>query len=312
LDLFSGIGGLTLALKEWVTPIAYCESDEYAQKVLLKQMVSGNLPVAPIWDDVRTLRELPCPIDIIYGGFPCQDISVAGKRLGLEGERSGLFFEVVRLVKAFKPTFLFLENVPNIRTKGLDRVLQELTSAGYDCRWCMLSAKEIGANHKRNRWWLLGYSKYYGLDALKEHGSLKETIQYYKEGENETFKSQRTSTPPVLAQEPNASNARCKSKRANKILRPKTQKLHIQDIAELCSDVSNPLCKRLEGQWSEQGRITEEHKDFMHPCWWTVEPDVGRVANGVPSRVDRIRALGNAVVPLQARTAFMELMGIKG
>jgi hypothetical protein len=94
LDLFSGIGGITLALSPWVRPVAYCENDRYAQAILLSRQASGDLPIAPIWDDIRTLTYSILPvvkIDIIYGGFPCQDISVAGLGAGLEGKRSGLF-----------------------------------------------------------------------------------------------------------------------------------------------------------------------------------------------------------------------------
>jgi hypothetical protein len=89
LDLFSGIGGITLALSPWVTPVAYCENKSYAQRVLVSRMADGSLPKAPIWDDVRTLRGDMLPaVDIIYGGFPCQDISIAGRGKGLEGERA--------------------------------------------------------------------------------------------------------------------------------------------------------------------------------------------------------------------------------
>lgn len=160
LDLFSGIGGITLALSEWVRPIAYCEIDRYCQGVLLSQMQSGNLPVAPIWDDVQTLRGdmLPVKPDIIYGGFPCQDISVAGRGAGLAGERSGLFFEIARLVGEIRPRFIFLENVPAINLRGQDAVICTLTDLGYDCRWTVVSAAEVGANHRRQRWFLLAYS----------------------------------------------------------------------------------------------------------------------------------------------------------
>src|SRR5438309_5214628 len=104
LDLFSGIGGITKALEGYVTPVAYCENDRDAQAVLLSRMATGDLPLAPIWDDVATLRSTYIPsVDIIYGGFPCQDISVAGRGKGLAGKRSGLFFEIVRLCGEIRP-----------------------------------------------------------------------------------------------------------------------------------------------------------------------------------------------------------------
>jgi DNA (cytosine-5)-methyltransferase 1 len=149
LDLFSGIGGITLALQSWIRPIAYCEIEPYCQSVLLQRMQEGNLPKAPIWDDIRTLRsETFASVDLIYCGFPCQDISVAGLQKGLEGKRSGLIFEVFRLLDETKAPFLFLENVPNIRTKGAERICKELAERGYDCRWCNISAADVGALHK--------------------------------------------------------------------------------------------------------------------------------------------------------------------
>ena len=162
LDLFSGIGGNTIGLRSYIKTVAYCEFDRHAQSVLLSRMGDGSIEPAPIWDDITTLSadKFDTPIDIIIGGFPCQDISIAGKGAGItENTRSGLFFQVTRLARELKPNFLFLENVPAIRTRGLDIVLQELTEIGYDCRWTMLSAAEVGANHKRERWFLLAHAK---------------------------------------------------------------------------------------------------------------------------------------------------------
>jgi DNA (cytosine-5)-methyltransferase 1 len=228
LDLFSGIGGITKALEGYVKPIAYCEIDRYARGVLLSRMSSGNLPIAPIWDDVQTLYgSLLPPVDIIYGGFPCQDISVAGKQVGLDGKRSGLFFEILRLAREIRPSFIFLENVPNIRTKGLDRVVSELAEIGYDCRWDTLSAADVGANHKRERWFLLAHAQ----------------------------------------------------------------------------------CERLERYVQSEVKSTQSGRESSG--WWETEPSVGRVVDGVPKRVDRLRALGNAVVSAQAREAFERLTGLK-
>ena len=165
LDLFSGIGGAALALSRYVRPVAYCEIDRAAQAILLTRMASGDIPTAPIWDDVSTLRgrDIPYKIDIITGGFPCQDISLAGRGGGLEGERSGLFYEITRLAGELKPRFLFLENVPAITTRGGTEVVRTLASMGYDCRWCIISAASVGAPHKRDRWWLLAHA--HGTDG---------------------------------------------------------------------------------------------------------------------------------------------------
>ncbi len=223
-----------MALKEWVRPIAYCESDPYCQGVLLSRMLSGDLVEAPIWDDVRTFPIAPFrDVDIIYGGFPCQDISVAGNGAGLAGERSGLVFEVFRLIRELEPAFVFLENVPAIRTRGAERVVKELASLGYDCRWDVLSAYDVGAPHRRDRWWLL------------------------------------------------AAN---------------TERLAV---------------------WDEQGRLSGEgRQDSAIPpldgdCRWrTTQPLLCRMDDGLPEDVDRLRGLGNAVVPAQAREAFRRLAGL--
>ena len=155
LDLFSGYGGISYGLRDYIKPIAYCEIDNYARAILASRISEGELPFAPILRDVRSLRGKSGVADIIVGGFPCQDISVAGNGVGLAGERSGLFFEIVRLTKEITPTLVFLENVPAIRTRGLRQVVGAFTEMGYDCRWTCLSAASVGAPHKRERWFLL-------------------------------------------------------------------------------------------------------------------------------------------------------------
>jgi DNA (cytosine-5)-methyltransferase 1 len=160
LDLFSGIGGMSLALKEWVYTFAFCEIDPYCQAVLLQRMLAGHFEMAGLWDDIRTMdgKDIGTNCDIIFGGFPCQDISIAGHGKGLGGERSGLFFEIIRLAKEIKPKFIFLENVPAITTRGGIEVVNKITSLGYDCRWCIISAEGLMAPQKRERWFLLAHS----------------------------------------------------------------------------------------------------------------------------------------------------------
>jgi len=291
LDLFSGIGGLTVALQDWVKPVAYCEIEQYARAVLLSRMSEGELPVAPIWDDVQTLKKehVPVTIDIIYGGFPCQDISAAGRREGIqEGNRSGLFFEIMRLADEFKPRYLFLENVPNIRTKGLDVVLKELTERGYDCVWTVLSAAEVGALHVRKRWWLLAYpngKKPRGLSIRAQETHAGAGIN----GKDVTY-------------------PRSESTRADKDVFTTRQEPVRQDAAKLCGGVFNSNSARLQEEGAKQS--AKGAKLSITSDWWTTEPDVGRVVNGLPYRVDRIKALGNSVVPAQAHEAFKYLWGL--
>ncbi len=229
LDLFSGIGGLTLALSEYVRPMAYCEQDRYCQGVLMSRMHQGQIGIAPIWDDVRTLRgEALGPIDIIYGGFPCQDISAAGHGVGLAGERSGLYFELQRLIGELRPSFVFLENVSAISFRGLERISLELTSMGYDSRWTIVSAGEVGACHRRERWFLLAHSP--GPGREREDG--------------------------------------------------------------------------------KGGTSAQELPKPAGRNGWTSKPIVCGRNHGIPYRRDRLRGLGNAVVPLQAKVAFKRLCGL--
>lgn len=160
LDLFSGIGGITYALREWVRTIAYCEIDPYCQGVLLSRMAKHDIQQAPIWDDIRTFptSELMGHVDIVFGGFPCQDISIAGAKKGLDGERSCLIFDMFRVVSELKPTFLFIENVPQVIKLGGVEIIKEINEMGMDCRWSCFSATSCGAPHKRDRWFLLAYN----------------------------------------------------------------------------------------------------------------------------------------------------------
>jgi DNA (cytosine-5)-methyltransferase 1 len=313
LDLFSGIGGNTTALREWVKTVAYCEINPYAKAVLLSRMGDGSIPTVPIWDDITTLRGdmFDIPIDIIVGGFPCQDISCAGSGAGLAGECSGLFFEIVRLAKEIKPQFLFLENVAAIRTRGLDTVVETLADIGYDCRWGAISAYDMGAPHKRERWFLLANSRSGrqcgGGEGEDEQPRGAQTVSSgadvaYANGKHQpknyqghdTLDEQRTALGrrELLATGAGAGN------RIERGANTEGNGTHTALSAgtEVCSDVAGSTST--EGHTSGCG-------------WWDVEPDVGRVAHGVPDRVDRLRCLGNAVVPAQAREAFRRLMAIK-
>lgn len=182
LDIFTGIGGITLALSPWVSPVAYCERDPFCQSVILSRMSEGRLPLAPIWDDIQTLRgEMLPSIDILYGGAPCQDFSIAGTQEDVEGARGKLLFEFTRLARELRPSFVFMENVPAItlgRATGM--LLSEFSALGYDCRWTVISAGELGAPHVRERWWLLAHTdsprlEVSGTVAEKEAQSRRQT-----------------------------------------------------------------------------------------------------------------------------------------
>ena len=159
LDLFSGIGGFSLGLERaGFKTVAFCEIDPFCRRVLAK-----HWPEVPIYDDVRTvsaerLRADGIAVDVICGGFPCQDISVAGNGAGLAGERSGLWREYARIIGELRPRFVIVENVAALLSRGLDDVLGDLAALGYDAEWHCLSAGFIGLPQVRDRVWILAYS----------------------------------------------------------------------------------------------------------------------------------------------------------
>jgi len=166
LHLFAGTGGGILGghlLGH--TTVCAVEIEEYPRQVLLQRQRDGVLPKFPIWDDVCTFDGRPWrgTVDVICGGFPCQDISSAGKGTGIGGKRSGLWKEYARIIGEIRPKFVFAENSPLLRGRGLDVVLADLSKLGYDAKWCVLGAWHVGAPHKRNRMWVLGYPEQQGL-----------------------------------------------------------------------------------------------------------------------------------------------------
>lgn len=283
LDLFSGYGGIALGLREYCKPIGYCEIDRYAQGILASRIADSELPVAPIYPDVTKLRgEINC-IDIITGGFPCQDISVAGNGKGLEGKRSGLFYEIVRLTSETRAAFVFLENVPAIRTRGLREVIRAFTEIGYDCRWTCLSASSVGAPHKRERWFLLAHSNSAELWNAKKRRSSGLSTKPRNNGKKESLAN------------------------SNSVWKSSTQREHDR-ISNGCENVADTNGIGFQsGVWArgQESKFAE----IANSNWWKVEPNVGRVVNGGAFRMDRLKALGNGVVPLQVKTAFEKLMG---
>ena len=158
LALFAGAGGGILGghLLGWRT-IAAVEIEDYPRRVLLQRQADGLLPRFPIWDDIRTFdgKHWAGKVDVISGGFPCQDISAAGKGAGLDGERSGLWGEMARVIHEVRPKFVFVENSPMLTSRGLGRVLGDLASMGFDAKWGVLGADSIGLPHRRERIWVL-------------------------------------------------------------------------------------------------------------------------------------------------------------
>lgn len=162
LELFAGAGGGILGA-QLVGHRTVCavEFDAYARSVLLARQTDRVFPPFPVWDDVRTFDGKPWRgvVDVVSGGFPCQDISVAGRGDGLDGERSGLWREMARIIGEVRPRFAFIENSPALVNRGLDRVLCDLAALGFDARWTVLGAADVGAHHQRDRIWILANSR---------------------------------------------------------------------------------------------------------------------------------------------------------
>jgi DNA (cytosine-5)-methyltransferase 1 len=240
LHLFAGAGGGILGgMLLGHTCVCAVEIEPYPRSVLLQRQRDGILPWFPIWDDVCTFDGRPWRglVDVVCGGFPCQDISAAGKGAGITGERSGLWSEMARIIGEVRPRYAFVENSPMLTVRGLGVVLGDLAAMGYDARWGVLGAVDAGAPHKRERIWIVA-------DA--------DEVRCNEQGQPWSLSRQQSSSGELGL----GSTAR----------------------------------PRGEG-------------------WWSVEPALGRVADGVAHRVDRLAAIGNGQVPAVAALAWRVLAG---
>ena len=171
LALFAGAGGGILGgkLLGWRTVCAV-EWEPYPASVLCARQNDGFLPPFPIWDDVQTFDGHPWRgvVDVVSGGFPCQDISAAGKGAGIDGERSGMWREMARIIREVRPRYAFVENSPMLTSRGLGVVLADLASMGFDARWGVLGAADVGANHQRDRIWIVGTNMAHSRRKLRK------------------------------------------------------------------------------------------------------------------------------------------------
>ena len=172
LALFAGAGGGILGgkLLGWRTVCAV-EWEPYPASVLVQRQNDGLLPPFPIWDDVQTFdgKAWRGIVDVVSGGFPCQDISIAGKGAGIDGKRSGMWSHMARIIGEVRPRFVFVENSSALIARGLGRVLGDLASLGYDCKWKVLGAADVGAPHQRDRFWLVANADH--MRELQPKGS---------------------------------------------------------------------------------------------------------------------------------------------
>ena len=323
LALFAGAGGGILGgqLLGWRTVCAV-EWEPYAACVLAARQNDGLLPPFPIWDDVQTFDGRPWRgvAQVISGGFPCQDISIAGKGDGLDGERSGMWREMARIICEVGPEYVFVENSPMLVSRGLGAVLGDLSSMGFDAKWGIVGAKDVGANHQRDRIWIVAHSNSNGWTTRKKARSVGAPVSEQQKGQDNSLNSERASCLPTT--ETNVSNSKCLGWEERSSLRGTSQNQEsTSDIGDCGSpigegELSDSMCDRLQGSrtvGATEGqtglrcrkRSYEEQNIYAtDSTWWAVEPDLGRVAHGVDARVDRLKAIGNGQVPLCAATAW--------
>ena len=301
---FSGIGGFELGLERAIPnskTIWHCEKDEFCRKILRK-----HWPDSHIYQDIKHMhtQEVQRP-DILCAGFPCQDISVAGKKEGIYGKKSGLFWDLESLICRIRPSIVVLENVPNIVRLGGREVLGALTELGYNAEWTIISARQFGAPHLRKRWFLVAYSN--RLRRMEHKRLEKEIQQPFLEGIQ-----QKKSQQPVMPKSAHSSspyaahsysqrldNLQLRSSTEGSSQTTSTEKSYA--LEQNSSNAANSISIRAQVQTfrgysgQQMSRSNGEKRRFWEEGE-TPSPLCG-VDDGIPKRVDRIRALGNAIVP---------------
>ena len=293
LDLFSGIGGFSLAAR-WVggiDTVGFCEIDPYCQKILKK-----NFPDVPIFKDIRNLQggdDINGTVDIITGGFPCQPFSIAGQKRGKKDDRD-LWPQMFRVIQEFKPTWVIGENVANFVNMEFQRTKIDLESEGYQVQPYVIPACSVGAPHRRDRVWIVAYA-----DSNREVGNQPEN------GEGCRIKSRCEDVPPSDEKRKRGLPKRTETKYPSTGIGGNDAP-NPQGFGQPRGEISDHTRhKPKDKQSGDQGRGEVE----QHLRQWEFEPNVGRVANGVPRRVDRLKSLGNSIVP---QVFYQILKAIKG
>lgn len=327
----SGIGAAVFSAIGLSIARCYIEIEPYCQRILQARMRDGAIPTAPIWDDLRAFDpDGCCPItgrlwrgyvDFLYGGIPCQPWSVAGQQRGQADERD-LWPCVRELVGALRPRVLLLENVPGIirRTDGLPRIAGDLASLGYDTEWDIVSAEAVGAPHRRERVWVVAYPEHdrrrgHG-DGACSQGALSERAQtqvswpYQTRSGSTDGGARPLAHPPRRGQrvvrwapgdagQPDVGSevvADTTSEHGERTLASGGGRRGPEVQAGDGSGLRDAGCERLALWQGQSGNDGAELATAIGAGWWESEPNVGRVASRVASRVDRLRAIGNGWV----------------
>ena len=287
--LFAGAGGgLYADLILGHEPVLAVEQDSYCCCVLRLRRDEGWWPELEVWEgDIRDWKpgDWAGRVDCIAAGFPCQDISSAGSRVGVRGPKSGLVWEVFRAVDAIRPKFIFLENSPDIRTRGRREIVAALLSRGYTWRDGALAASDVGAPHQRKRWWLL---------AANPDGQRQLQQAWRKRQERER-------TGDCAPASPNACCVRQPQTGAQQQVSQAREQERQAVVATFCGSGATADYARIS---RDDRRAIEAIRSYTGRVWTPPDADRGRVAHGMADREHRIRALGNGQVPLQAAAAW--------
>ncbi|MEY4783254.1 MAG: hypothetical protein RIR41_1189 [Pseudomonadota bacterium] len=313
LHLFAGVGGGILGgMLLGHVPVCAVEIDPYCRKVLEARQRDGVLPAFPILEDVRAFDGKPWrgKVDVVCGGFPCQPWSQAGKRLGTADPRH-LWPEMARIIREVRPSYVFAENVA---IAAFQEPYSDLVAMGYRVPPALcLGASHVGAPHRRLRWWLLAAD----ADRIEHEGGThaergaatahlpadadRSRMHELDAGQHVAWSG---GVPPAVGGDGGAGQVA--DANGERLAQRQSQRGHHGE--ELASAVGGGLGHTdRQRELQPEGTVGTQRRRATDAGWWTAEPDVGRVAHGVPSRVDRLRALGNAQVPAVAAAAFLEL-----
>jgi len=337
LDLFSGIGGFSLGF-EWagMETVAFCEFDKYCQNELKK-----NWPNVPIFDNIKTLKgDDVGPVDLICGGYPCQPFSLAGKRCGQEDDRH-LWPEMLRIIKEVRPTWVVAENVTGHVTMGLDTVLSDLEGEGYSVVPLIIPACAVDAQHRRDRVWIIAHTI---CSASRDNRGVGDEGRSSSETKRKSVQPEHrkahSNNPEPLCQTMANSNSSDGQAGRNESGREKGSNLGGRSAGTVVADAEGGINRphntgkeKRQKQKPREGRCGnpladsnseldicvgskgQNQGEFGGGCGearnWPPEPGVGRVAHGIPGRVDRLKALGNAVVPQVVEMIGKAIMAVE-
>jgi DNA (cytosine-5)-methyltransferase 1 len=318
LDLFSGIGGFSLGLERTggFETVAFCENNRFCQQVLAK-----HWPGIPLHPDVETLEPIRGSADVVVGGFPCQDVSRAGKRAGLSGERSGLYRELVRALRLVRPKHAIVENVAALLADGMGTVLGDMAESGFDLEWDCVPACTLGAPHERDRVYIVAHSADADSERCREAGGLRHRQVEVSTGRVETASRAASNADKRIGKNgwpqrlrrrrPSAEEGDCTRAdtyapsvgcRPGRSGRPPDSFARVRDEAR--RNAANPYGARLafgsgvgRDPRAEQPPAERATVEDGGQSIWPDEPALLGVDDGIPDRVERTKALGNTIIP---------------